>query len=101
MAVASQDVVFELMTVVNVLMIGKGGLPRLDVPSEPSELGQFIPTALLEFSAATLFSFELSFGVSTNSGLKIPVKRTIMKMDEIRFIFVLMVPLSFLLSWRR
>ncbi len=71
------------------------------MPSEPNELDQFIPTALLELSATTLFSFELSFGVATNSGQKIPVKKTIMKMDEIRFVFVLMVPFSFLSSWRR
>jgi hypothetical protein len=101
MPAVSQDIVFELMTVVNVLMIGKGVSPTLDVSSEPSELGQFVLTALLELSATALFSFELTFGVSTNSGQKIPVKRTIIKMHEIRSIFVLTVPFSILLSGRR
>jgi hypothetical protein len=57
-----------------------------------------MPTALLGLSVTIPFPFKVSFGVSTDSGQKIPVRKMIMRMEEIRFVFVLMIPF-FLLSW--
>jgi hypothetical protein len=59
-----------------------------------------MPTASLKLLPMILFIFDAFFGVSTNSEQKIPVKRTIKKMDETHFIFILMVPFFFVLSWR-
>ena len=55
--------------------------------------------ALFELSVIKLLPSEVPFGAS--SGQKIPVRRIIMKIDKIQFIFVLMVPFLFVLLHRR
>lgn len=56
------------------------------------------PARASGLSARILFSFAVSFGVSTNSEQRIPVKRIIIRIDEIHFVFVLIIPFFYVVA---